>query len=353
MNTVNILLTACGGHYMRDVIQCYRDIGGIITKVIGVASEPDPTISPLVDGYYKVSPCSMREKYLMELADICREEKIDILVPTMDEELILLRDNVDIFNQTGTRISVSEGPHLAEAVNKEAFLCRISAAGIPHPRYEMFDSVAGLHDCVRKLGYPRNPVCIKAVDKAGSRGFRIIDPNKSLFKMMLEDKPTSRYISLDAFSSMYAPYAGSQNRMMVQEYLPGDEYSVDLIADHGNVLYIGGRRNLVVDNSIPLVSVTEKNSEAYEISKAIVKEFCLDGNANIDFIFNGDGFPIPTEINPRISASIGLYNKAGMNLAGLQIMRMLGKYLPDCKMTEGVEVRRTYTPTFKYPNQES
>ena len=151
---------------------------------------------------------------------------------------------------------------------------------------------------------------------------------------------------------MYAPYAGPENRMMIQEYLPGDEYSVDLIADHGKILYIGGRRNIVVDNSIPLVSVTEKNDAAYKTSADIVKAFELDGNVNVDFIFSEDGFPIPTEVNARVSASIGLYTKAGLNLAGIQILRILGMELPRCTMQDGVSVERFYMPEFKFPNKE-
>lgn len=43
--------------------------------------------------------------------------------------------------------------------------------------------------------------------------------------------------------------------IMVMEYLSGDEYDVDLIADNGKVLYMAGRRNPVMVMSITQESI--------------------------------------------------------------------------------------------------
>ena len=46
--------------------------------------------------------------------------------------------------------------------------------------------------------------------------------------------------------------------ILMQEFLPGDEYSVDLLADHGKVICATGRRNVVIDNSIPMESILKR-----------------------------------------------------------------------------------------------
>jgi len=141
-------------------------------------------------------------------------------------------------------------------------------------------------------------------------------------------------------------------QMIAQEFLTGAEYSVDLLADHGKVLYMVGRVNSLVDNSIPLRSTLRKNTKAYDICRKVVELLELDGNIGLDFIFNYAGNPIPLEVNARITATISLCERGGVNLAGLQVMKMLGMDLPKVKPVYGTNVVKQYKSTYYMPDDE-
>ena len=54
------------------------------------------------------------------------------------------------------------------------------------------------------------------------------------------------------------------------EYLSGDEYDIDLLAEKGRVLYIAGRRNTQMLMSITQTSVLEYNQRAENIAEELV-----------------------------------------------------------------------------------
>ncbi len=65
----------------------------------------------------------------------------------------------------------------------------------------------------------------------------------------MHEKPSSQNVTLE---EMYEIIDGCQPipEMIAMEFLPGVEYTVDLLADQGNTLYIAGRRNTTSSMSI-------------------------------------------------------------------------------------------------------
>ena len=82
------------------------------------------------------------------------------------------------------------------------------------------------------------------------------------------------------------------DEMMLVEYMSGNEYTVDLLADHGNILYMAGRENVVSMMSIAQESVVSKIDSAYEMCRKIVKALELDGNIGFDFMKDANGNPV-------------------------------------------------------------
>lgn len=115
-----------------------------------------------------------------------------------------------------------------------------------------------------------------------------------------------------------------------------------MVCDHGDVIAIAGRRNTEVVNSIPIESIVEKDDGAYEISLEVARKLELDGNIGIDFIQSNDGTYIPIEINARITATVGLIAKAGLNLPLLQVQRLLGEHYDVPKVKYGVTMKKEY-----------
>lgn len=116
---------------------------------------------------------------------------------------------------------------------------------------------------------------------------------------------------------------------MVMEYLSGDEYDVDLIADNRKVLYMAGRKNPIMVMSITHESILERNDEVHKIAKEIVEKLKLDGNIGLEFKLTEEGSCRLLEIKPRIDAAVSIFVASGFKLSYLQIKHLLGETLPD------------------------
>lgn len=63
--------------------------------------------------------CSMKdENYILELLKICEKEQIDMLIPTIDADLLVLSQNVEKFERIGTKVLVSKTDKIAVCRNK-------------------------------------------------------------------------------------------------------------------------------------------------------------------------------------------------------------------------------------------
>ena len=157
----------------------------------------------------------------------------------------------------------------------------------------------------------------------------------------MHEKPSSQNVTLE---EMYEIIDGCQPipEMIAMEFLPGVEYTVDLLADQGNTLYIAGRRNTTSSMSIAQSSVVEKKSDAYQLCKDIVRELNLDGNIGFDFMLDENDTPWLTDLNPRVTATIVLYAGAGLNLPYLRVKQLLGEELPQIEIKYGTKLLRKY-----------
>ncbi|MEG2013733.1 MAG: ATP-grasp domain-containing protein, partial [Anaerovoracaceae bacterium] len=165
------------------------------------------------------------------------------------------------------------------------------------------------------------------------------------FDILFNEKPNSFYISLEELKHILNEKP-EMPEMMAMEYLPGEEYSVDLLADNGKVIYIAGRESNVILASIPQEATLIRNEEAYKISCDVIEKLELDGNADLDFKFDKNGNPVLMEINPRIAATMQIFYEGGLNLPYLRIKQLLGEKMPNVEVNYGVKMKRRYLEMF-------
>ena len=198
------------------------------------------------------------------------------------------------------------------------------------------------------MGYPEKTVCTKIVNGSGSRGVRIIDAKKSRYKIFAYEKPNSFYTSYDDMLSILKE-ADKLEEMMLVEYMSGNEYTIDLLADKGKVLYEVGRENIVSLMSIAQESILAYDETAYHIASEVVSLLNMDGNVGFDFMRNADGVPVLMDINPRLTATVSVIAAGGVNLPYLRIKQLLGEDLPECHVVYGTRLKRRYLEHFTTP----
>lgn len=340
MKSLTVLLSAAGSPTMPGQLRCFKNNGERDIRIIGVDMADDPTINYMVDKYIRV-PEATNEKYVDIILDICRMEKVDIYFPNISAEVSAVAKRANEFSQIGTKVSIANQSVVDLVNNKLHTYDFLKEHGLSVPQYYPIYNVSDFETGCKQLGFPNKPVCIKLVSNSGSRGVRIIDASRNRYQIFAHEKPNSFFTSYEDMLSILKS-APALDEMMLVEYMPGNEYTVDLLADNGKVLYMVGRENVVSLMSIAQRSIVARINSAYEMCEEIVRLLNYTGNIGFDFMKNAIGEPILMDINPRLTATVSVIAAAGVNLPYLRIKQLLGESLPECKVDYGTTLVRRY-----------
>ena len=348
LKDLTVLLSASDSPSMPGLVDCLRGNGERRIRTVGVDMNFEPSAKYIVDSFYQV-PVATDPQYCDIILDICEKEKVDIYFPTISAEVSAVSSRKDEFEAIGTKVSISDPRAVEIANNKLTAYEYLQGRGIPVPKYYGVHSVQDFIEGCRKMGYPQNPVCLKIVNNSGSRGVRIIDAERDRYQIFAHEKPNSFFTSYEDMLSILKS-AENLDEMMLVEYMPGNEYTVDLLADHGEVLYMVGRENVVSMMSIAQESVVTKIVSAYETSQKVVAALGLDGNIGFDFMKNSEGVPVLMDINPRITATVSVIAAAGVNLPYLRVKQLLGEELVKKEPIYGTRLKRRYGEIYTDPS---
>ena len=340
MRDVTVLITACGNVYMPGTTASIRNNGERKIRLIGADMNHDDTILQMVDQYYTV-PRGDDPAYAEALLEICKKEHVDVVIPIMSAELENLAKNAEKFAEAGVALAISNMESLKIANNKLALFEYMQTNNIPVPRFWPVNTVADVDPAIEHIGLP---VVFKTTEGSGSRGMRIIDPGKSRFDILFHEKPTSAYVTLQDFKDTLQE--GDMPNMLAMEYLPGHEYTVDMLCENGKVLYALCRRGLNVQTSIILDGIVEDKPEIIQLCSQVAEKLKLTGNIGFDVKERADGTPVIMECNPRATAGVAEFTASGVNLLYLNIKRCLGESLPELTPKYGVIMKRRYVEMY-------
>lgn len=336
MNSVTVLITAAGNAYMPGICKSIKENGERKIRLIGADMNKDDTILQMCDTYYKV-PRADSPDYIDSLLDICKKEHVDVLIPIMSAELEKLSENIEKFEKIGTKVSVSELNQIKVSNNKLVLLDYLEKEGFPYPRHMEINNIDDIDFAINKLG---TPCVFKLNEGSGSRGMRIIDPSKSRLDVFLQEKPNSVYTTIKDLKETLCE--GKIPPMHAMEYLPGEEYTVDILANKGDVKYCLCRRGLNVQSSIILDGIVENRPVITDMCAEVVSKLKLHGNIGFDIKERADRIPVILECNPRATAGVSEFTASGVNLLYLCIKMLVGEPLPHIKPKYGVVMRRRY-----------
>lgn len=158
-------------------------------------------------------------------------------------------------------------------------------------------------------------LCVKPVTGIYGMGFWRFDDNAS--SMDIFNHPENRVVHPQQYLAALTS-AEKFTPLVLMPYLPGPEYSVDILADKGEVLAAVARRK-----EGPL-QYLENSGEAFELACACAKAMKADGLVNVQTRNNFSGNPVLLETNMRPSGGIGYTQHSGVNLPGLFAFYKLG-----------------------------
>lgn len=287
-------------------------------------------------GLFEIIPKATDPSFTDALLSLCKKRNIDIILPLVTRELIPLSAHKDKFNAAGIHLLVSSLASLEIANDKGRLYQFLEWRGIPVPAYRIIDgSTADAAEqfkaAVNELGFPGKAVCFKPTVSNGSRGFRVMDASLDESVLLFEQKPTSTYTSLENAVRILssAPFP----ELLVSEYLPGEEYSVDCLVNRGEAILIVPRLRKRMINGISVEGEFVKEETIILYCKKIIEALQLHGNIGIQVKRSTLGEFLILEINPRVQGSIAAGLGAGINLPVLAIKQEMGWPITETELT--------------------
>ncbi len=296
MKEVRILFTGVGRRI--ELIQAFRQAAlslDISLKIYG--ADMSGTAPALAFCDYTRKVCGMKDKnYIPELLKICENDKIDLLIPTIDTDLLVISENADLF--TGTKVLVSRPDKIAVCRDKNCTEDFFELCGCKTPKtYNDWRAYSGEYPCF-----------IKPKDGSSS---------VNAYKVENEEQ-------LEAYSQRIDDY-------IVQTFIDGEEYTVDIFCDFdSNPVFVIPRKRLQVRAGEVLKTQISMDEKIIEESKRIIEQFKPVGPITVQLIrqkSTGEDYYI--EINPRYGGGAPLSMKAGARSAEVVLKLLSDKKIDN------------------------
>jgi len=292
-------------------------------RLIGIDGNPDALGKIWVEKFYKV-PFPEQMGYLKRLLEICRKESVDVVLPQTTREIAFLSKHRDEFRSRNMGICVSGSKAIETANNKFLILKVFQKLKLPHPRFHLAKSKEELERAISDLGYPKVPVVVKPPISNGMRGYRELRERNSWdAKRFLREKPSNVDISLKGLIAILSR-GGAWPELLVSEYLPGQEYSVDAFVGKNASVAIPRLRKSIV-NGISFESVSERREDLIDYTLKIAKEIGLEYAFGFQFKLDEERVPNILECNPRIQGTMVASVFSGFNVIWFAVREALGR----------------------------
>lgn len=350
---ITVLFTAVCGWPTHATVGALRKSEKYKYTVVGVDCNPNVAAMNYVDFLYKVPRCDSPE-YIAELLRICNEHSVDIIVPLISEDIAPLTENRHLFEEKGIRILLSgRDSKLLIANDKEKLAEFLEENGIDVMPKTKKLSLDTLDEDLKALGYPEKRVALKLKDGCGAVGFKVIDDEMAtqMNKMNSREFRANPYVSKQQVIEI-AKGDAQKHRYLLQEYVPGRELGVVSLVDHGRTVYALTHDNYDMQYATTVDCELIRHEEAENIVRMLNEMLGLNGNIGYDFKRDEDGKVRLLEINPRISATVSLAVKAGVNIVEMGILNELGKPIDeDIVPMYGMRMMRVYGTLYSYKGE--
>lgn len=287
---VTVLVTGAGGASGIGAIQTLNQTTNY--KVVGVDINADAAGLYFADDARQVPP-AIDDDWTQEMSAVIEEFDIDVVIPTVDEELSLL-------------------PTLPEDV--PSIVPRDKVIQVALDKYKTYNLIYDSGQTVPQTWLAADwpaipsstyPVLIKPRRGRGSRGIQRVDsPSK------VED--TLEKVDYDF------------EELIIQEYIEGTEYTTSVVATSDDRLLSIVPKEAMEKNGSTVKGVTRRNKAVSDACQSIAETLSPAGPMNVQQIVDKDGQAHTIEINPRFSSTSCLTVAAGVNEFELLIRDALG-----------------------------
>ena len=324
---INILMTGAGAPGAAGIINCLNQEPSF--HIVTADANPE-AVGRWLSKDFELIPMAKSKEFIDVVIEVCRKRNIHVILPLVTRELLPLAHHIKEIELAGCRLISSTAASLEIANNKSRLYEFLQNNGIAVPEFKNAKSINEFLDALRLLGCPDKAVCFKPSVSNGSRGFRIISKNINELDLLLNHKPDHIMISREQALRILS--SGEFPELLVSEYLPGEEYSVDCLVKNGNPVLIVPRKRIRTINGISVEGELVKNEKIISYCSRIIEALQLHGNIGIQVKQAANGNFLILEINPRVQGTIAAALGAGVNLPVLVVKQELGLPISETEM---------------------
>lgn len=222
-------------------------------------------------------------EYVPAILDVCRRERIDVVLPVHQEDLVAIAEKKDLVEGAGFRLPIPDYPLIELAIDKYRMATLAAENGISVPETYLLDEFGE-----KDLDFP---VLVKLRNSTGQRGQKKVRGSEELEAHVhsLRDK-----------------YA--REEFIVQEFIPGTVrdtmYTVGLVYNHQHRLVacvpLKKIRSKPYTGGTAICTVAENRTDVREMAIQVMSCFHeWEGIADVEIKIAPDGKPRFIELNPR------------------------------------------------------
>lgn len=330
---MNVLLTSVGRRaYM---IKYFKNVLGDSGEV-HVCNSDDKTVAFYYADKSVLSPLIYDEKYIPFLLDYCKENKIDILISLFDIDLLVLAKNKEKFAEIGTKVIVSD-PEVIEKCNdkwKTYSFLKENGFNVPKTYLSLEETILALD-----RGDLKYPVIVKPRFGCGSIAMSVAEDEMALLYYFRRNTRTINRSYLRFESD------AEDEKILYQEFLPGQEYGADIINDlDGNLQNVIVKKKLAMRAGETDISETVDEPVIKEELERLSRAMRHIGNMDCD-VFLVDGKPYILEMNARFGGGYPFSHMAGCDLPRAIVSWCRGESV-DPSLFDACVGRRGYKELF-------
>lgn len=282
MKKLRVMVFPCGSECGLEIGRSLRNLKEI--ELFGASSVDDHgkfAFPNYIDGL----PFVNADGFIGALNEVIEEHQIDYVYPAMDSV-------VDVLAQSAAELS-------AKVIGSSAETTAIALS-----KKRTYAALSDVINCpyvfeLAELKDSDFPVFMKPEIGCGSKGVLLAKTHDEVVNALAKDPS-----------------------LMILEFLPGDEYTIDCFTDNnGQLLHAGPRQRRRVSKGISVntVSVKDNIGDFTKIAEAINEKIKFHGAWFFQLKHDRGGALALLEIAPRIAGSMGLQRNRGVNLPLLSI----------------------------------
>ncbi|MBU0756895.1 MAG: ATP-grasp domain-containing protein [Nanoarchaeota archaeon] len=301
-----VLITSIGATGSQGLI---KSVDRSMFRIIGCDANPNNGFSNQVDSFKSV-PFASDSSYAKTVFNLAKEERTNLIIPIMDEEIEALQKSYSLFKNTNLKILCLNRP-ISLIRNKMKAIEFLSEYGLDTPD-------------VYTKSIPTYPAIIKPMIGTGSKNVNILENEED-------------------FNYFKAKY---KNPFLIQKYYSGIEISVDSFSDiFGNSVAIVLRKRLDIRNGLCKRSATFKDRNLISLVRLFLSKAKISGPCNLQGIIIADKV-VFFDINCRFGGTYIVSIKAGIPINEYILDYIQNRGSNEMKDYKTIEMIRNWNESF-------